>query len=84
MYLIVVDTMQIQPYIFGSNRLRENLGASYLVAQATEDWAWDHLPKPNNRDLQNVFSNEQINAPNSTRAPALHYNCITFDFFRKH
>lgn len=39
MYLVVVDTAQIQPYIFGSNRLRENIGASYLVAQATEAWA---------------------------------------------
>ncbi len=48
MYLIVVDTMQIQPYIFGSNRLRENLGASYLVAQTTEAWAKQYIPEPNN------------------------------------
>ncbi|MBI3950571.1 MAG: hypothetical protein HY314_08970 [Acidobacteria bacterium] len=39
MHLVIVDTAQIQPYIFGSNRLRENIGASYLVAQATGDWA---------------------------------------------
>jgi len=39
MELVVVDTTGIQPYIFGSNRLRENVGASYLVARATEDWA---------------------------------------------
>jgi len=39
MYLVIVDTAQIQPYIFGSNRLRENIGGSYLVAQATGDWA---------------------------------------------
>lgn len=39
MYLVMVDTTQIQPYIFGSNRLRENIGASYLVAQATGAWA---------------------------------------------
>lgn len=38
MYLVIVDTAQIQPYIFGSNRLRENIGGSYLVAQATGDW----------------------------------------------
>jgi hypothetical protein len=30
MHLVVVDTAQIQPYIFGSNRLRENIGASHL------------------------------------------------------
>src|SRR5579884_3153111 len=40
MWLVVVDTMQIQPYIFGSNRLRENVGASYLVDTATKDWAF--------------------------------------------
>jgi len=39
MHLVIVDTAQIQPYIFGSNRLRENIGASYLVAQITGDCA---------------------------------------------
>ncbi|GAB4156104.1 MAG: hypothetical protein Fur0021_24100 [Candidatus Promineifilaceae bacterium] len=39
MKIVVVDTTQIQPYIFGSNRMRENIGASYLVAQATGSWA---------------------------------------------
>jgi hypothetical protein len=39
MYVVIVDTTQIQPYIFGSNRLKENIGASYLVAQATDGWA---------------------------------------------
>jgi hypothetical protein len=38
MYLLVVDTKGIQSYIFGSNQLRENIGASYLVAEATETW----------------------------------------------
>lgn len=37
--LVVVDTTQIQPYIFSSNRLRENIGASWLVKQATGPWA---------------------------------------------
>lgn len=44
MQLVIVDTAQIQTYIFGSNKLRENLGASYLVAQSTEDWARECLP----------------------------------------
>jgi hypothetical protein len=48
MQLVIVDTTQIQPYVFGSNRLRENAGASHLVAQATGAWALDFLPKPNN------------------------------------
>jgi len=39
MHLIIVDTAQIQSYVFNSNRLRENIGASHLVAQATDSWA---------------------------------------------
>src|SRR5574341_142059 len=35
----VVDTTGIQPYIFGSNRLQENIGASELVRLATGQWA---------------------------------------------
>lgn len=35
----VVDTTGIQPYIFGSNRLQENIGASELVRLASEQWA---------------------------------------------
>lgn len=34
-----VDTTGIQRYIFGSNRLRENVGASELVRLATGEWA---------------------------------------------
>lgn len=41
----VLDTTGIQPYIFGSNRLRENIGGSYLVAQATDKWAKKSLRK---------------------------------------
>ncbi len=36
--LTVLDTPGIQSYIFGSNRLRENIGASELVRRATEVW----------------------------------------------
>ncbi|GAB4551356.1 MAG: hypothetical protein OHK0023_18190 [Anaerolineae bacterium] len=41
--LVAVDTAGIQSYIFGSNRLKENIGASYLVKQATENWAIEAL-----------------------------------------
>jgi hypothetical protein len=41
----VLDTTGIQPYIFTSNRLRENIGASYLVDQATGDWVKNILEK---------------------------------------
>ncbi len=41
--LSVVDTAGIQNYIFGSNRLREHVGASELVLRATSEWIWDTL-----------------------------------------
>lgn len=41
--LTVLDTPGIQSYIFGSNRLRENIGASELVRRATETWPLELL-----------------------------------------
>ena len=37
-WLVVLDTTGIQGYVFGSNRLRENVGGSHLVHLATEGW----------------------------------------------
>ncbi len=45
MVLVLVATAKIQPYIFASNRLRENIGASFLVDAATGKWAFDKLDK---------------------------------------
>lgn len=55
----IVDTTGIQPYIFSSNRLRENVGASYLVDMATSDWvewALNQLGKGVYIPLQNIES----------------------------
>lgn len=41
--LTVIDTTGIQSYIFGSNRLRENIGASEIIARATDDWVRKQL-----------------------------------------
>lgn len=57
MQLLIVDTTGIQPYIFGSNRLRENVGASHLVAQATEHWAFEVLRSM----ATNVRANDSLN-----------------------
>lgn len=46
--LTVLDTTQIQRYVFGSNRLQENIGASELVELATHQWAYEALPVPHN------------------------------------
>ncbi len=43
--LTMIDSSGIQDYIFGSNRLQENIGASELVYQATTSWVFNALDK---------------------------------------
>jgi hypothetical protein len=43
--LLAVDTVGIQKYIFSSNRLRENIGASHLIASVTGRWAFEAILK---------------------------------------
>lgn len=42
--LTMIDTTGIQDYIFGSNTLRENIGASFLVEQLRRDMLLASLP----------------------------------------
>jgi CRISPR/Cas system-associated protein Cas10 (large subunit of type III CRISPR-Cas system) len=44
----VIDTSGIQKYIFGSNRLKENVAGSYLVKLATDDWVKKYLTEMGN------------------------------------
>jgi len=44
----VIDARNIQRYIYATNNLRQNAGASYAVGCATGKWVVDALPKPNN------------------------------------
>ena len=46
--LLLVEATGIQNYIFGSNQLTQNIGASELVQQATTDWVYEALPTPHN------------------------------------
>jgi len=55
--LTVLDTTGIQNYIFGSNNLQHNVGASGLVHCATNDWVFDEL---NNLEKTNVKNNGDI------------------------
>ena len=58
-WLVVVDTTQIQSYVFGSNKLAENIGASWLVKQMTGEWALEtiqHVAKRHN--IKNAADNE--------------------------
>lgn len=52
----VLDTTGIQPYIFGSNRLRENIGASYLVSEATDDWVRNALDTLKAKIKQKIYA----------------------------
>jgi hypothetical protein len=59
MFLLAVEVASIQDYIFNSNRLKENIGASHLVKVATEDWAYEALrttcPKNNLEATNNAI-----------------------------
>lgn len=54
----VIDTTGIQKYIFGSNRLRENIGASHLVKLATTKWVEDRLKTIGHVHIPNKDRNE--------------------------
>ncbi|GIK72749.1 MAG: hypothetical protein BroJett021_17370 [Chloroflexota bacterium] len=51
-FAMLIEASGIQEYIFGSNELIQNIGASELVTQATTDWLFDDtnglLPRPHN------------------------------------
>ncbi len=57
--LTLLDTSGIQGYIFGSNRLQENIGASEAVYRATTLWVFAALQQLQLR--HNVLRPEQIN-----------------------
>lgn len=54
----VIDTAGIQKYIFGSNSLQHNVGASGLVHYATHDWVFEELFE---MDKTNMDSNHEFN-----------------------
>jgi len=56
----VIDVTGIQGYIFGSNKLRENIGASQLVECAINIWMQAALPRKHNlTDSGAIQSGEQ-------------------------
>lgn len=46
--LTLVDIRRVQHYLFNANELKQNLGASELVEQATRQWVCDALPAGHN------------------------------------
>ncbi len=71
MNIVIVDTTGIQPYIFGSHRLRENIGASWLVSQATSDWAFTAL--------RQAVPTNNLEANENTLIENLHIEAGTID-----
>jgi len=64
--LTVLDTAGIQNYIFGSNNLKHNVGASGLVHCATHEWVFENLVKSGdtNVDLKGNFNTKTIESDN--------------------
>lgn len=65
--LVVLETAHIQQYIFNSNRLKDNIGASYLVAAATEAWVKDLIMGSNlahNLNIEGDFTSLRIESDN--------------------
>ena len=46
--LTIIDTRNIQGYVYATNNLKQNIGASYNVACAAGKWVAEILPWPNN------------------------------------
>ncbi len=59
--LLYIDTTQTQRYIFGSNRLMENIGASYLVTMATSQWVMATIEAKCQRHNITTNSDKQFN-----------------------
>ena len=55
--LTLLDTTGIQDYIFASNRLQENIGASELVYRATTLWVFDALEEAGIKNEQHNIKN---------------------------
>jgi len=54
--LTVLDTPGIQRYIFGSNRLRENIGASELVRRASSLWPLEILHQAGGSNIRSPLN----------------------------
>lgn len=64
-HLVVMEVSQKQRYIFGSNRLRENIGASIVIARMTEEVpkeAYRESIQSGNQELNKVLESHSEDA----------------------
>ncbi len=65
-YAVLLDTVSIQNYIFRSNKLKENLGASFLVEQIYDSYLAEALSKvaksTSEEEKQHLYEWENSNA----------------------
>ncbi len=58
--LTILDISGVQNYLFNSNRLPHNIGASYLVKQATEEWVDIAMKGWNKGNIESGAANYEI------------------------
>ena len=58
--VVFITARKIQSYVFSSNRLREHIGASHLIKQATTNWVDDALKTLNNKRIFTIKQLEDL------------------------
>lgn len=71
MHLVLISTSGNQSYIFASNRLREAVGASYLVARSTTAWVASAAALAGGTVLQASSGSTLVTVPDEDAARAL-------------